>query len=379
MDSMNDTLTAGPESTTRESIPPGQKGRIVTLNIVEVRTSNFVQELERRGFQVSRFDVKNWRAAFARLVPFTRAILGSDAVLCGAVVPFQIPCILAAKLLRRPVIIDFPMDLTVWPFLTLPHWKWLVELNLRLADGVLTIRSREYVIAKFGLSKQRVRFVENCPDLALVPAVAGGRPRFLPSPNSFVICWSGGHAHHRLERFMPTFEALLELVPNVELLLIADPALPSVVESKRYAESAGFGDRVHAVPIILPTQDFYATIAHCHLWVASLGDDTLQGRQELRMEFLEAGLLHTAVIAAPTPAFLQHGFTDGREIIYIDPSDPRASALKIAEFARRPELLKQLGERLRAHVLQNFSFDKGVDDMLQMLMPGQVAPVSKHG
>src|SRR5271154_4119164 len=99
---MNETLTVGPESTTRESISPGPKRRFVALNIVEVRTSNFVQELQRRGFQVNRFDVKNWRAAFARLVPFIRAILRSDAVLCGAVVPFQIPCVLAAKLLRRP-------------------------------------------------------------------------------------------------------------------------------------------------------------------------------------------------------------------------------------------------------------------------------------
>ena len=372
-------MTTRPESATRESTLPDQKGRIVALNIVELRTSNFVRELERRGFQIDRVDVRNWGAALPRLVSFTRAILRSDAVLCGAAVPFQIPCILVAKLLRRPVVVDFPMDLTVWPFLTLPHWRWMVALNLRLADGVLTIRSREYVIGKFGLSKRRVRFVENCPDLALIPAVAGGSPQFQPSSNSFVICWSGGHAHHRLERFMPTFEALIELVPNVELLLIADPALPSVVETKRYAESAGFGDRVHAVPIIRPTQDFYATIANCNLWVASLGDDTLQGRQELRMEFLEAGLLDTAVVAAPTPAYLQHGFEDGREIIYIDPSDPRASALKIAEFARRPELLKQIGERLRAHVLKNFSFEKGVDDMLQMLLPGRAAPISKHG
>lgn len=348
---------------------PGHNREIVALNIREARTFNFLRELERRGFRITKFETKDWTATIVKLWPFAKALRRSRTLLCGAVQPFQLPWILLARLLGCTCVMDFPMDITVWPFVSRRHWIWLVTLTLRLASGVLTLRSREYMIEKFGLRRQRVGFVENCPEPDLVSTCSHGRPRFEPRPDSFLICWSGGHLHHRLERFMPTFECLLELLPNAELLLIADPAQASIAESKQYAERAGLTDRVHISPVILPTPDFYATVAQCQLWIATLGDDTLQGRQELRMELLEMGLLGVAVVSSPTPALLQHGFTHAREIIYIDPSDPKGSALTIAEFARQPELLKQLAGQLRAHVQTNFSLEKAVDDMLEILRP----------
>jgi glycosyltransferase involved in cell wall biosynthesis len=338
---------------------------IVALNIGESRTANFVRELERRGFRVTHFHTRNWSSVFLQLLPFAKTLIRSDFVLCGVVIPFQIPWMILARLLQRPCIVDSPMDITEWPFPTVRHWRWLVRLTLRCAAVVLTIRSRGYLVDKLGLDKRRVKFVESCPDQAQIEESLVATPRFRRRQGAFLICCTGGHPHHRLERFMPIFESLIQLVPGAELLLIADPATQSLIDCNRYAQAAGFSERVHVLPVIKPVQDFYATVAQCDLWVATLGDDTVQGRHEFRMELLEVGLLGKAVVAAATPALIEHGLSSGRELLYIDPSDPRGSALKIAEYVKQPDSLQQLGERLRDRVVQEFSLEKAVDEVLE--------------
>ena len=325
---------------------------------------NLIVELKRQGFQILEFRTRSWGDLIAGLYSFTSSVRSSDFVLCGTNIPVQIPWMLWVRFWTRPCVIDCPMDITEWPFYTGTRWRRLVRFALRCATHVLTIPTRAYMVDKFGLSPERVCFLDNCPDLSSIQAAREAQPRFVPPAGSFLICWSGGHEQHRLERFMPIFKALIPLVPQVELLIIADPAKPSVVESRRYAEAAGIDDRIHVLPVIKPAQDFYATIAQCQIWLATFGDDTLQGRHELRMELLEVGMLGKAVVSAPTPALLEQGFTAGREMLYIDPSDPHGSALKIAELAKNPAALSRLGQNLREFVANRFSLKSAVDHLL---------------
>jgi glycosyltransferase involved in cell wall biosynthesis len=345
----------------------GNDGTILALNIDETRTMNFIGELERRGFRVITFETLHWTDLIVRLYAYLRAVLRCDFIICGTRLPIQIPWMLLARALQRSCIIDCPMDITEWPFSGAADWKRKVKLALRSATCVLTIRSRAYLIAKFGLKPERVLFVDSCPDIRRIEAGLEARPHFRPPKGTFLLCWSGGHEHHRLERFMPTFQALVALMPNAELLVIADPAKYSVVETRRYAAAAGLSDRVHVLHVIKPPEEFYATVAQCHLWVATLGDDTLQGRHELRMELLEMGVLGKAVIAGSTPALIESGLTE-REILYVDPADPEASALRIAKLAKNPGSLAQLGQNLRDRVLERFSLEGAVDDLLNCVI-----------
>lgn len=358
-------------TTIGESVTPAPEDHrsVLALNIGESRTENFVRELERRGFQITRFNTSNWAAIFVQLLRFIKALVRSDFVLCGTMIPFQIPWMLLARVLRRRCIVDCPMDLTELPFPTARHWRWYVALTLKCADLVLTIRSRAYLVAKLGLNRRKVMFVESCPDQTQIEQSLLATPRFRASQGSFLICCSGGHAQHSLERFMPIFEALIQLVPKAELLLIADPATQFAIECHRYAQNAGISEHVHVLPVIKPVQDFYATLAQCDLWVATLGNDSVQGRHEFRMELLEVGLLAKAVVSAATPALIEHGLSSGRELLYIDPSDARGSALKIAEFAGKTEALRQLGENLRDRVVREFSLTQAVDEMLESVAP----------
>jgi glycosyltransferase involved in cell wall biosynthesis len=343
---------------------PGHGRTFVSLNNFESRTENFVRELKRRGFQVLPYEMKTLRAMFFGLFSFAKAVRKSDFVLCGAGSVYQISWMLAARLLGRPCILDFPMDLTEWPFPKGVSARYYVWIILHCASCVLTIKSRAYIVDKFGLRVRRVRFLESCPDPSRVELAHHAKPRFRRRPDTVLVCWSGGHEHHRLERFMPTFQSLIDLAPNVELLLIADPTKESVIESQRYAVSAGFGDRVHVLPVIKPAEDFYATVAQCDLWVSTMGDDTVQGRHELRMELLEVGLLAKAVVSAKTPGMVEHGLVDGKEILYIDPSDPGRSAQKILALVSSPQMREQLGNHLRARVIQTFSLKEAVDGLL---------------
>jgi glycosyltransferase involved in cell wall biosynthesis len=345
-------------------------GIVVCVDIAESRSKNFVRELERKGFSAVHFETTTQRAALLRLRAFIGVLKRSDFVLCGAPLRSHLLWMIVARWFGRPWILDLPMDVAAWPFPTRWHCRWQVTIVSRLADYVLTLKSREYLVDKFGLRKDRVLFVESCPDRSVIEIATTAAPQFRPRPGSFVICCSGCHAPHRLERFMPIFESLLTHVANAELLFIGAPDKPCIVGSKRYAKERGLTERVHFVPIIASVVDFHATVAQCDLWVATLGDDTLQGRQELRMELLEVGLLGKPVVAARTPGLLQHEFADGEQIIFVDPADPVASALKIAKFIQQPELLGQLGESLRQRVLERFSLPKAVDHLL--------STVSKH-
>lgn len=338
---------------------------VVAFAIHECRPMNFIRELKRRGFRVADFTATSPVATFSNLIAFVKAIRCSEFVFCGAPVPANIPWILLTRLLNRPCIVDCPMDITTWPFPVVRHWRWRIAFALKCANPVVTIRSRAYLIRKFGLNERRVMFIESCPDRSRIEDSVEATPHFRPRAGAFIICCSGCHPHHRLERFMPTFESLLALIPGAELLLIADLEQPSVVECKRYARAAGIGDRVHAIPIIKPVEEFYATVSQCSLWVATMGDDTLQGRHEFRMELLEIGLLGQPVITAPTPGLVDHGLVDRREILYMDPSDPRGSARKIADYASNPTLLTEIGRQLRERVRHEYSLQTAVDALLE--------------
>jgi glycosyltransferase involved in cell wall biosynthesis len=342
--------------------------KAVAVNISETRTRRFIAGIERKGFSFTDFQVNNWSAAVFRLPAFLRAVRSSEFVLGGTVLPWQIPWMILARVMRRPVAVDLPMDITAWPFPSTGRWRWLVRFSLRLADYVIIIRSRKYVVEKFGLARHRVLFLESCPDRAHFENAAFAAPRFRPAPGDFLICWSGGHAHHALERFMPIFEKLVALIAGAQLLVIADPELPSVVKTKEYAKSRGLAERVHMLPVIRPVEDFYATLAQCHLWVATLGDDTLQGRFEFRMELMEVGLLGKAVIAAPTPGLVAHGLSDGEEILYIDPAAAEVSALRIRDLVSNRARLDAMGRNLRARVLRDYSLEDAVEVLLAAVL-----------
>lgn len=353
---------------TRASQKMNRTLKILCVNIQESRTKNIIKELARRNVQVKEVWTPNLKTAFGDCFMFLRAVKDSDFVIFGVPVVAAVPWIWAAKLMRRPSVMDCPMDVAEWPFVTAWHWKWVIRFILRSANWVLTLKSRDYMIAKFGLRRDRVLFLENCPDPYAIESSRGAVPRFQRVAEEVVLCCSGCHPAHRLERFMPIFHELVGTVSNVQLLLIGDSRQTSIINCLKYAAQVGLGERVHVMPVISPVEDFYATVAQSDIWVATMADDNIQGRHELRMELLEVGLLGKPVVAARIPGLVENGLEDGKHLIFVDPGDAKESARKLAELIRNPVQLQQMGDNLRSCVGQRFSLAAAVDVLLEAVL-----------
>ena len=334
------------------------------VNAGESRTQNFRRELERRGWEVEELRCASWSEVFRNFRACARAIRRSRFVLAGVGFPWQAAWLLLARMLGRKIVIDCPMDVTVKPFSEARHMRGMLRHFSRRADLFLTIASREYLVEKLGLDSSRVLFVESCPDLERIKRSEGTRPRFEAEPGSPLLVYSGVAEWQRAERFVPVFAALRRLVPRATWLVISDLGSPMIERLRRDAAAAGVLDAIKFLPVIKPAEDFYATVARCDLWVGHLGDDSLLGRHELRMELLEVGALGRAAVFAPTPALERHGFRDGDNLILVEPDDPEKSAARLALYLSDEEELRRVGARLREHVLGNFSLSGSVDRLL---------------
>jgi glycosyltransferase involved in cell wall biosynthesis len=351
-------------NTSRIRVAGPRPDAAIFLNAGESRTLNFMRELRRRGWLVSEFRCLSWAEAARGLWPYARAARRSRFVVAGVAFPWQAPWLLLARALGLKIIIDCPMDVTVRPFSEARHLKRMLAYFSRRADLFLTIASRSYLTSTLGLDASKVLFLETCPDLEQIGRSAAARPRFEAPAGDFLIGYSGVAEWQRPERFVPIFKALRELVPNVTWLVVSDPDLPMIRRLRERAEESGVAGGVRFLPVIKPAEDFFATMARCDLWVGHLGDDSLLGRHELRMELLEMGALSRPAVCARTPALELHGFADGDNLILINPDDPAASARRLADYLSTPGELRGVGERLRRHVLENFSLTHAVDELL---------------
>lgn len=351
--------------------------RVVVLNATESRTQNLKRELMRRGWRAVAFSCSSWSEVVRDLAQYLRAVRRSRFVLAGVGFPWQGPWLLLAKLLGVKVVIDCPMDVTVKPFPEVWHWKKALGFFFRRADGFLTLASRDYMIQKFRLKPEKVLFIENCPDVETIRQAKSAAPRYSASPEEILICYSGVAEWQRIEAFVPTFKALRDRIPNIKWLIISGLESPMMTRLRESAAELGVLDAIELMPVIKPYEEFIATVAQCRLWVSHMGDNTLLGRHELRMELLEMGVLARAVVSVTTPALERHGFRDGENIILIDPNNAEESAEHIARYLKAEGETQRLGRNLSQHVAERFSLSEGIERLLEFLKGANLQPTTE--
>lgn len=340
---------------------------VLVINASESRTQNFKHELIRRGWRVEEFNCLSWTGVVRDLARYLRSLRRSRFVLAGVGFPWQGPWLLLAKIFRVKVIIDCPMDVTVKPFPEVWHWKRALGFFFRRADGFLTLASRDYMIQKFRLKPERTLFIENCPDIETIRKGRRAVPAYSAAPENFLICYSGVAEWQRIDAFVPIFKALREKIPNATWLVISNLKSPMIARLQERAAELGVLEAIKLVPIIKPYEDFIATVAQCHLWVSHMGDNTLLGLHELRMELLEMGVLARPVVSVATPALERHGFRDGENIILIDSNNAEESAEHILRYLNTAGEPERLGRNLSQHVARHFSLSEGVDRLLKFV------------
>jgi glycosyltransferase involved in cell wall biosynthesis len=341
-----------------------KKQKFVLLNANESRTHNFKRELLRRGWSVEELSCIGWNKAIRDLVRFLRAIRGAKFVLCGVGFPWQGLWILLAQFLGIKVLIDCPVDVTVKPFPEVWHWKLILGFFFRRADLFLTLSTRDYLVGKFRLNPAKVLFLENCPDLNQIEVGLRSIPRFMPLPDRLVLGYSGVALSQHIDRFVPTFKLLTERFRNLVWLVISEPNNPMILRLCEEARKLNVIESIIVISTIEPFTDFVATIAQCHMWVGHMGNDSLLGIHELRMELLEMGAQGKPVIFVPTPAIEKQGFVNDENIILIDPDRPKESAECISRYLDSQAEQERIGENLRKHVLAKFSLTSSIDRLL---------------
>src|SRR5579863_4768621 len=132
---------------------------IVAISAHESRTQNFLAEFRRRGFHVYEFKDASLSSLRRNFWAYLRACRRSRLILTGMQFPWLSVWVALARLLGRPVLIDYPMDATAWPFPSGPRARFYVAVTIRLATAVVTIRSRAYLASKLRLSDDRLLFV----------------------------------------------------------------------------------------------------------------------------------------------------------------------------------------------------------------------------
>ena len=342
--------------------------RLLMLNAFDSRLDNFQREFQRRGKKVDHFFCRGPKDLCAQTRNFTRAVDVCDAVISGlANFPWQIPWLLKAKSMGKPVLLDCPVDITVAPYAVSWRKEKMLGWIARRADGFLTLKSRKYLIEKFRLDPAKVLCVENCPDLPRIADGCKAQPAFFFPPGSVKICYSGVATWQAPERFIPIFKMLCQKIPSAVWLIISFLDTPMISKIRKEAQAAGILEKIIFQPVIKPYENFIATADQCDLWVSHLDNDSLLGRLELRTELLEMGILGKTITAVSTPAMEAHGFVDGRHFIKIDDKDPAASAEKIAAALKNPTEFYQIGRNLRGHVLSHFSLADSMDRLFDFL------------
>ena len=352
---------------------------VVGVNLNESRTRNFAEELRRQGYQVEEFRIARLGELLARGRKLLGALRRADFVLMGPSIPWGLVVAYLARILETPVVLDCPMDIAEWPFAPARRYRRMVGILLRSVKVVLTIETRRYFKDKYRLSEGVLVFVESCPDEKSIAEARRSNPRFTKPPGSFVVCCSGGAVQHRLERFLPVFEKLTSLVPHAILLVVADPLQPLAIAAEKLKARPELSTKIVISPIINSTEEFFATMLQIDLWVATLGDDTIQGARELRMELLAVAQLGRPIVAVKTEALLHHGFEDDSTIIYIDP-EPGAAAAKLAALAVQPERLEQIGTRLKEIAVRRFSLREAAERIIGSVSDRSLrSPVGRRG
>jgi hypothetical protein len=351
---------------------------VLGINLGESRTRNYARELQRRGYEIVELSVQSLSQLWRALQALWAARARTGFVLMGAGIPWQIPVSYLAQSLGKAVVLDCPMDITEWPFPEVRHTRLLTAMLLRLVDRVLTVETRSYFREKFGLRDDALVCVESCPDEEDLRGSASARPRITIPPGAFVICCSTGAVHHRLELFLPIFEKLAEILPQAILLVIGDEAQPLVRAARDLATRPDFKTRVKVLPIIKPIQDFFATVSLADLWIATMGDESVQGDREFRMELFELAWLRKPVAATRTSALAHHGLVDGETVIFLNRHEPEATAQRLADLSSSPERLRTFGLRLN-RLLAHHTLAQAVDRIVAALPAAKADPASLPG
>jgi glycosyltransferase involved in cell wall biosynthesis len=274
--------------------------------------------------------------------------------------------VLLARLRRRRVAVFVTIDLV--DLCDRPVVRRVLSsinhLALRAASLVILLATREHVMRRYGLKREKVLLVYNCPDRNLfrpTPHVEHSRETpILFLYHGELLWW------HGLERFIPVYEEIRGRRPA--RLIVCGNFYPSVfrlfgfVASRREVKAKRRLAEILARPGVeylgrVSLDALKQRMAEADFHVSLMNDEDEQARTELRTGLLEAMLAGMACLHAPTPGLPAGIFRDGENVVMMDSRDPLAAAEKILRLYDSPEALSAIRRNATATIEAHFDMD----------------------
>lgn len=289
-----------------------------------------------------------------------------DVVNCHYLMPYFLHLVIAARLLRVPVVVSVHgADIDGYAESAWAH-RLVYRLIMRGADRIVACSDAlaRRTMEVFPDVRRKVTYVHNGLDLSCY-AVAP-EPRPLPRPFLLCVC---RHVHKKgVDTLLRAFALISPDVPDVSLVLVGDG--PLLEEHKLMARTLQIEHQVVFIGNVAH-EDVSTFLAACALFV-------LPSRLEpFGLVLLEAahygkGMIATRVGGVPEI------ITDGVDGVLVEPDEPAGMAAQILALVRQPDDAARLGVRAREMLMTRFLWKDRILDYIAIYegRPESLADVS---
>jgi len=243
---------------------------------------------------------------------------------------------------------------TIWP--VRPLWKIL----LGSADAIVTCSEhlKSEVVSFAPEISGKIACIHNCID---VESLGSAEKRLLPEgrpTRDYILNVATFEPKKGQDVLVQAFAKICGKFPDLDLVLIGRPA-GSYAALKNLIKTLGLGERIRLYENV-PHGEISAFFAAAMLFA-------LSSRYEpFGIVLLEAGFFATPVVATRVggiPEIVTHGETG----MLCDPDDVDGLARELEFILGNPQERSRIGQNLRLHVLNNFTWDHAYAKYLKCL------------
>ncbi|MEO8256942.1 MAG: glycosyltransferase family 4 protein [Acidobacteriota bacterium] len=277
-----------------------------------------------------------------------------DVVNCHYLNPYFIHLVIAARLLRIPVVVSVHGAEVDGYAVSSVASRFVYRAIMRGANRIVACSAAlaRQTIGVFPDAAAKVTFVHNGLNPAHYPAVRRGRDGRRP----FLLCVCR-HVHKKgIDTLLRAFALVRRECPTAALVLLGDG--PLFDDNKALARTLGIGEQVDFVGKVVHA-DVAAFFEGCSVFVLPSRAEPF-GLVLLEAAYHRKGIVCTRVGGVPEI------ITNGVDGLLVEPDDPAGMAAQIVALLRDPDRAERLGSAAYATLMSRFLWKDRIRDYIDV-------------